>query len=171
MELTRIKSFHPDQMGPLFQNLRKRSWYPHFRMEASRRRLLAQWRRRTHRDPYCVCTDDRARCQDWTALADVRCEWSLTQGLRRPVDRDYYTMTSPPVIVRDISVVGSSVFDWWKKRPPPPGDVRGFDVGSWLPMDSDISQRSNCNARLGRPPRILKVSGSRPLAGVRGTRS
>ncbi len=95
----------------------------------------------------------------------------LTQGLRRPVDRDYYTMTSPPVIVRDIIVVGSSVFDWWEKRPPPPGDVRGFDVGSWLPMDSDISQRSNCNARLGRPPRILKVSGSRPLAGVRGTRS
>ena len=59
----------------------------------------------------------------------------LTQGLRRPVDRDYYTMTSPPVIVRDIIVVGSSVFDWWEKRPPPPGDVRGFDVGSWLPLD------------------------------------
>ncbi len=37
-------------------------------------------------------------------------------------------MTSPPVIVRDIIVVGSSVFDWWEKRPPPPGDVRGFDV-------------------------------------------
>jgi glucose dehydrogenase len=52
----------------------------------------------------------------------------LAQGLRRPVDRDYYTMTSPPVIVRDVIVVGSSVFDWWGKRPPPPGDVRGFDV-------------------------------------------
>ena len=38
----------------------------------------------------------------------------LTQGLRRPVDRDYYTMTSPPVIVRDIIVVGSSVFDGGK---------------------------------------------------------
>src|SRR6266404_1649040 len=52
----------------------------------------------------------------------------LTQRLRRPVDRDYYTMTSPPVIVRDVIVVGSSVFDWWAKRPLPPGDVRGFDV-------------------------------------------
>ena len=30
----------------------------------------------------------------------------LTQGLRRPVDRDYYTMTSPPVIVRGVIVVG-----------------------------------------------------------------
>jgi quinoprotein glucose dehydrogenase len=52
----------------------------------------------------------------------------LAQGLRRPVDRDYYTMTSPPVIVRGVIVVGSSVFDWWGKRPSPPGDVRGFDV-------------------------------------------
>jgi len=52
----------------------------------------------------------------------------LAEGMRRPVDRDYYTMTSPPVIVRGVIVVGSSVFDWWEKRPPPPGDVRGFDV-------------------------------------------
>ena len=54
----------------------------------------------------------------------------LTEGLRRPVDRNYYTMTSPPVIVRGVIVVGSSVFDWWGKRPSPPGDVRGFDVGT-----------------------------------------
>src|SRR5215475_9699979 len=52
----------------------------------------------------------------------------LTQGLRRPVERAYYTMTSPPVIVRDVIVVGSSVMDWWRYRPSPPGDVRGFDV-------------------------------------------
>jgi quinoprotein glucose dehydrogenase len=52
----------------------------------------------------------------------------LAQGLRRPVDRDYYTMSSPPVIIRGVIVVGSSVMDWWGKRPSPPGDVRGFDV-------------------------------------------
>ena len=52
----------------------------------------------------------------------------LALGLRRPVDRDYYTMSSPPVIVRDVIVVGSSVMDWWAHRPSPPGDVRGFDV-------------------------------------------
>ncbi|MBR1267346.1 PQQ-binding-like beta-propeller repeat protein [Bradyrhizobium sp. AUGA SZCCT0222] len=52
----------------------------------------------------------------------------LTQGLRRDVDRDYYTMSSPPVIVRGVIVVGSSVMDWWRKSPSPPGDVRGFDV-------------------------------------------
>lgn len=52
----------------------------------------------------------------------------LAQGLRRPVTRDYYTMSSPPVIVRDVVVVGSSVMDWWQRKPSPPGDVRGFDV-------------------------------------------
>jgi len=54
----------------------------------------------------------------------------LTQGLRRPVERDYYTMTSPPVIVRGVIVVGSSVMDWWARRPSPVGDVRGFDVST-----------------------------------------
>ena len=52
----------------------------------------------------------------------------LTKGMRRPVDRDYYTVSSPPVIVRNIIVVGSSVMDWWGHRPSPPGDVRGFDL-------------------------------------------
>jgi quinoprotein glucose dehydrogenase len=52
----------------------------------------------------------------------------LTESLRRPVDRSYYTMSSPPVIVRGVVVVGSSVMDWWGRRPSPPGDVRGFDV-------------------------------------------
>jgi glucose dehydrogenase len=52
----------------------------------------------------------------------------LAQGLRRPIDRAYYTMTSPPVIVRGVVVVGSSVLDWWGMQLPPPGDVRGFDV-------------------------------------------
>src|SRR6478672_2167806 len=46
----------------------------------------------------------------------------LAQGLRRPLGRNYYTMTSPPVIVRDVIVVGSSVWDWWGQRPSPPGD-------------------------------------------------
>ena len=52
----------------------------------------------------------------------------LTQGLRRPVNRDYYTMSSPPLIIRGVIVVGSSVMDWWRHRPSPPGDVRGFDA-------------------------------------------
>lgn len=52
----------------------------------------------------------------------------LTHGLRRPVARSDYDTESPPLIVGDIVVVGSSVWDWWARSPSPPGDVRGFDV-------------------------------------------
>ncbi len=54
----------------------------------------------------------------------------LNLGLRRPPSPHFYTMTSPPVIVRGVIVVGSSVLDWWGERPSPVGDVRGFDIGS-----------------------------------------
>jgi quinoprotein glucose dehydrogenase len=54
----------------------------------------------------------------------------LNLGLRRPPSPHFYTMTSPPVIVRDVIVVGSSVLDWWGERPSPVGDVRGFDIAS-----------------------------------------
>ena len=54
----------------------------------------------------------------------------LVKGLGRPVNPHFYTMTSPPVIVRNVIVVGSSVLDWWGERPSPPGDVRGYDVTS-----------------------------------------
>ena len=57
----------------------------------------------------------------------------LTQGLRRPVDRALYAVTSPPIICRGVIVVGSVVLDSFAvgKLPEPlmpPGDVRGFDV-------------------------------------------
>ena len=54
----------------------------------------------------------------------------LKLGLRRPVSPHLYTMTSPPVIMRGVIVVGSSVIDWWGERPSPVGDVRGYDVAS-----------------------------------------
>src|SRR4030095_11918710 len=53
----------------------------------------------------------------------------LTDGLSRPVvDRSLYSNTSPPVIVRDVIVVGSVVPDFPYRSDMPPGDVRGFDV-------------------------------------------
>ena len=54
----------------------------------------------------------------------------LTHGLRREVNRADYTSQAPPMIVGDVIVVGSSVYDFWLNRPSPPGDVRGFDVRS-----------------------------------------
>jgi quinoprotein glucose dehydrogenase len=53
----------------------------------------------------------------------------LVAGLRRPpTPRWIYGNTSPPVIVRDVIVVGSSILDYPVAGGVPPGDVRGFDV-------------------------------------------
>lgn len=52
----------------------------------------------------------------------------LTMGLRRPVDRKLYAVTSPPIICRDVVIVGSSIYDMPGKKEMPPGDVRGYDV-------------------------------------------
>src|SRR5215470_588174 len=53
----------------------------------------------------------------------------LSQDLGRPIEaRWHYGHTSPPVIVRDVIVVGSSVLGFPLREAMPPGDVRGFDV-------------------------------------------
>jgi glucose dehydrogenase len=52
----------------------------------------------------------------------------LTRGLGRPVERRWYSVTSPPVVVRDVVVVGSSIQDFPMRRDMPPGHVRGFDA-------------------------------------------
>jgi quinoprotein glucose dehydrogenase len=52
----------------------------------------------------------------------------LTQGLGRSVDRHLYGVSSPPMICRDIVVMGSKVHDVPLVKEMPPGGVRGFDV-------------------------------------------
>ena len=52
----------------------------------------------------------------------------LTQGLGRSVNRRHYGVSSPPIICRDVIVMGSKVHDVPVARAMPPGDVRGFDV-------------------------------------------
>ena len=57
----------------------------------------------------------------------------LTVGLRRPIDRAMYAVSSPPTICRDVVVVGGTVLDAFgiggkPRQEMPPGDVRGFDV-------------------------------------------
>jgi glucose dehydrogenase len=52
----------------------------------------------------------------------------LTQGLGRVVDRRMYGVSSPPIICRDVVVVGASILDFPLAKEMPPGDVRGFDV-------------------------------------------
>ena len=52
----------------------------------------------------------------------------LTQGLGRSVNRRHYGVSSPPIICRDVIVMGSKVHDVPVARAMPPGDVRGLDV-------------------------------------------
>jgi quinoprotein glucose dehydrogenase len=54
----------------------------------------------------------------------------LTQGLRRPVDRKHYSVTSPPMVCRGRVIVGASIWDNPEVAEMPPGDVRAFDPGS-----------------------------------------
>jgi quinoprotein glucose dehydrogenase len=52
----------------------------------------------------------------------------LVAGLRRAVKRVHYTNTSPPVIYRDLVIVGNGVGDRLVYKNDPPGDVQAFDV-------------------------------------------
>jgi quinoprotein glucose dehydrogenase len=52
----------------------------------------------------------------------------LTRTLRRSVNRLHYTNTSPPVVWRDLVIVGNGVGDRLRYRDDPPGDVQAFDV-------------------------------------------
>ena len=67
-------------------------------------------------------------------------EIDLTARLIRPVNRLHYTNTSPPVIWRDLVLLGNGVADRLTYRGDPPGDVQAFDVRtgarvwSWSPI-------------------------------------
>ena len=52
----------------------------------------------------------------------------LLKGLRWEIDPKRYSNTSPPVIYKDIIVVGNGVGDRLMYKKDPPGDVRAYDV-------------------------------------------
>ena len=52
----------------------------------------------------------------------------LKQGLGRTIDPRLYTVSSPPVVVGDVVVVGSAMTEGTGYQEAPPGHVRGFDV-------------------------------------------
>ncbi len=77
-------------------------------------------------DGYLICLKAQTGKPISTFGRDGRID--LTQGLGRPVDRHLYGVSSPPIISRDMVVMGSKVHDVPLVREMPPGDVRGFDV-------------------------------------------
>jgi glucose dehydrogenase len=52
----------------------------------------------------------------------------LTQGLRWEVDPTRYTQTSPPVVYKNLVILGNGVGDRLMYAKDPPGDVRAFDA-------------------------------------------
>jgi quinoprotein glucose dehydrogenase len=52
----------------------------------------------------------------------------LTAQLRRPVVKNHYTNTSPPVVYKNLVIVGNGVGDRLRYQNDPPGDVQAFDV-------------------------------------------
>lgn len=52
----------------------------------------------------------------------------LAVGLVKPEDRGLLGQTSPPVVCKDVVVVGGAVDDWQERKDMPRGDVRGYDA-------------------------------------------
>ncbi len=50
----------------------------------------------------------------------------LSQGLIWPIDRTHYTNTSPPVVYKDLIILGNGVGDRLVYKNDPPGDIRAF---------------------------------------------
>ena len=57
-------------------------------------------------------------------------EISLVSGLKWKVDPKQYTNTSPPIVFRNLVIVGNGVADRLAYPKDPPGDVRAFDARS-----------------------------------------
>ncbi|HKA01202.1 MAG TPA: pyrroloquinoline quinone-dependent dehydrogenase [Candidatus Solibacter sp.] len=53
---------------------------------------------------------------------------SLVNGLRWETNPKHYTNTSPPVVYKDLVIVGNGVADRLVYKKDPPGDVRAFDA-------------------------------------------
>jgi quinoprotein glucose dehydrogenase len=52
----------------------------------------------------------------------------LSQGLIWPIEKKHYTQTSPPVIYKDLVILGNGVGDRLVYKNDPPGDIRAFDA-------------------------------------------
>ncbi|MEP6549159.1 MAG: PQQ-binding-like beta-propeller repeat protein [Gammaproteobacteria bacterium] len=55
---------------------------------------------------------------------------NLLEGLQWPVNPKHFTNTSPPIVYRNLIIVGNGVADRLIYRRDPPGDVRAYDARS-----------------------------------------
>jgi quinoprotein glucose dehydrogenase len=79
-------------------------------------------------DAYLISVDARTGKLDASFGRGGRVD--LTVGIRDVKRATNYTVNSPPVVARDVIVIGSSIHDFGTTREGPPGDVRGYEVRS-----------------------------------------
>jgi quinoprotein glucose dehydrogenase len=53
---------------------------------------------------------------------------AITEGLSRDIPRLHSQQTSPPVVYRDLAIIGSGVPDRLQYRNDPPGTIQAFDI-------------------------------------------
>ena len=58
----------------------------------------------------------------------------LTEGARWPINRKHLTNTSPPVVYKDLVILGNGVADRLTYKNDPPGDVRAYDARTGNPV-------------------------------------
>ena len=73
-----------------------------------------------------ICLDGRTG--EPVTTFGTKGEISLVSGLKWQVDPKQYTSTSPPIVYRNLVIVGNGVADRLVYPKDPPGDVRAFDA-------------------------------------------
>jgi quinoprotein glucose dehydrogenase len=121
------------------------------------------------------CSRSTAGRESPSKRSATRGSVDLTKGLAGRSIRRVTPNTSPPVVYRDLVIVGNGVGDRLVYKNDPPGDVRAFDVRSgkvvWTfhttPMDGDAETKTWGNeswkitghAKSGRRSRSMPVRG------------
>jgi len=100
-------------------------------------RGVAAWRDRADGNKLRIFMNSRYRliCLDAASGRPVesfgeRGAVDLSRGLVWEINKAHYTNTSPPLVYRDLVILGNGVGDRLTYRNDPPGDVRAFDARS-----------------------------------------
>jgi quinoprotein glucose dehydrogenase len=98
-------------------------------------RGVAAWRDRANGDALRIFMNSRYRliCLDAATGKPVDSfgthgSIDLSKGLVWEINKTHYTNTSPPVVYKDLVILGNGVGDRLVYRNDPPGDVRAFDA-------------------------------------------
>src|SRR5262249_11060026 len=98
-------------------------------------RGVAAWRDRANGNAMRIFINSRYRliCLDAATGKPVESFGThgvvdLSQGLVWEINKLHYTNTSPPVVYKDLVILGNGVGDRLAYRNDPPGDVRAFDA-------------------------------------------